>query len=490
MNDFDQFFRDRLGGERSFPRREKNWRQMSRRLDAFQAGARGGPGGRRLRFWQAAGVVAVAVSSWLFWQNRALRTENEALREQVAALQTPPTTAPVPNAGLESFAPQPAAPAAETSAAGQNLLRKQADFSATTDITLPKSAGRRDLTASTKSFSAEKTALPEDSPAEKTVLPGAAAPGAAPSSPGSANKSAQPNEPPAVPSPAVPSAVLADKAPQPSDISPVPTPDGLPAVLADSAAATASRIDSLQGPVAPRPAPDSAAVAPQPDTTTATPAPATIHPVPRPARFRVGVQASIGWPVPGEKGISLLTGQGLTAEVRLWRTLWAGISADWLRFEISADRNPPRFHLPETPFFDPFGGPPGHDYELTRVECSHRQQRYALGLRYALPLRGWLRPSLRVAHVWAQSPPAFVSYRFEDLDQHGGGGPHGNHPPEYFTQRSENQWFSNVWRFGAGLDVETKRWTFGLSADYDKSMASSDPLFDALLLRAGAAYKF
>ncbi len=184
-----------------------------------------------------------------------------------------------------------------------------------------------------------------------------------------------------------------------------------------------------------------------------------------------------------------MTGQGLLAEVRVFRSFWLGASVDWLRFEVNANRNPPRFHLPEEPLVNPPGGPPPpHPFELTKVETEQRQRRYSASLRYVAPLRGWLKPSVRVAHVWAQSPPAIVSYRFEE--SHHGGPPSGNHEPEFFTKRSGNQWFNNIWRFGAGAEVEVKNWTFGLSADYDKSFASNEPLFDALLLRAGVAYQF
>jgi hypothetical protein len=69
MSDFDKFFKEKLDEESQFPRRNKNWKVLSKRLDAFSAGLQqqGTVARSYLRYWQAAAAFAVAAASLFAW---------------------------------------------------------------------------------------------------------------------------------------------------------------------------------------------------------------------------------------------------------------------------------------------------------------------------------------------------------------------------------------------------------------------------------------
>ncbi|MBP6828704.1 MAG: hypothetical protein KA165_19205, partial [Saprospiraceae bacterium] len=103
------------------------------------------------------------------------------------------------------------------------------------------------------------------------------------------------------------------------------------------------------------------------------------------------------------------------------------------------------------------------------------------GLRYVLPVRFWLQPSVRAAYTWVRVSPELISFQFEK--------PFPNNNPEYKSKKTDAKYLDNVWRFGAGLEHETPRWVFGIWADFSKNLAGSDSGFDALLFRTGIQYR-
>jgi hypothetical protein len=212
--------------------------------------------------------------------------------------------------------------------------------------------------------------------------------------------------------------------------------------------------------------------------------PKSIEPARSPSRFQAGVQILAGLPQPQEKGISLLMGQGITAEYNLWKNLWATASADWLRFDISTEKYRPKFHPKHEPSPPEYIGPPQFKEKLVKVESAQRQQQFGLGLRYAFPTRFWVRPSVRISHSWTRVSPEILTLKYQ---KHGGG---GWPPPRYKVQKSDAQIVDNTWRFGAGLERVTPNWVFGIWADYSKSLTANDPSFDMLLFRGGVLYRF
>ena len=57
-------------------------------------------------------------------------------------------------------------------------------------------------------------------------------------------------------------------------------------------------------------------------------------------------------------------------------------------------------------------------------------------------------------------------------------------------KKLDGKWLGNTWRLGVGLEHETPRFVFALSADYSRSSGADDPLFDAVILKGGIQYKF
>lgn len=489
MKDFDEAFRDRLqeGDEtRRFPHGDRNWRQLSRRLDAFDAGLEGGHHGmRRLWIWKAAAAIALLIAGLAGWHNHALRNENSALRETTAqavdslkrAQQAPVATLPentssAPGANTMPGSGQPTKEGAFHKQ--QDIAEQPAYWKGADDQ--PLAPNDTYVQEKKKSRGAAETEAGKQwAEADRAAKIAAA-------------RKAYTRENPTEP--------LPTKTPEPLDQQIAQLRARLDSLqqlagvsIKDSASLTTTpkeavaALDLLPSTLHPIPADSSTALNHPPSVNTPLP---TIHPLQKPVRFRVGAQAVAGLVSPEEPGVSPLIGQGITAEVRVFHRLWVSASVDWLRYDVNASTYPDRFNLPYV--MPPHSGGPGphDDYELIKVESNQRQQRYALGLRYALLSRGWVRPSVRVAHVWAQTAPAYVIYHFQE-DQHW---PGGNPHTEIKTEQSERQQFANIWRFGAGLEHETRRWSFGLWADYDKSFDGSKPLFDALTARASVAYQF
>ena len=197
--------------------------------------------------------------------------------------------------------------------------------------------------------------------------------------------------------------------------------------------------------------------------------------------------ALVGWERPSQQGISLITGQGISASVALWRSsLWLTTGADWVRFEEKSNRYLTEFHAsPKPPKSFGMGGPGPDPHELLRVESQQRQRRYHLGLRYALPRWLGLRPILQAAHVWARTAPTFVQYTFDD---HGHGGP--GHKEEFITLKEGARKHQNIWQAGLGLEYDLRAaWTLSLRADYQAQADVAKPTFDAVFLRAGLEYR-
>ena len=489
MKDFDQFFKDRLEGERPHPRRDENWRQLSRRLDAFETGIQGKP--RMPRRWTrlvwqlATGVAAAATITWVASQNHALRKENLALREQLQQqTQTSPieqkTTEPASNA-ISSYtfphnapvpndASTPEAATVETPRPGTaNIatphLQKR-------PISLPQTAGsdlRRPMANDMAS-----AAISTDSPARASQTPDI---NHTESAQGSAQSTAEPviNQPENPQDPAQSTEPGAANRPASAEVALLPTlhPDSV-------------KTATGHAPALPENMRDNKASMPQASAEK------IIRPLQQPSRYRVGIQGLVGMTDPRVEGVSRLLGQSFTLEGRVWKDFWLGATVDLFHFEIDAKSLPKHFGLPENVEPYPPGGPVPHDpSRLVSVESDQKQRRFSAQLRYAVPLRGPIRPYVQAGHVWTQLPSSLAVYEFK-IDQHHGGGP-GHDPFEaskYFSRRTATRWDKNTWRLGAGVEYAAGRWAFGVSASYDKNFTANDPLFDAVLLKAGAAYQF
>lgn len=203
------------------------------------------------------------------------------------------------------------------------------------------------------------------------------------------------------------------------------------------------------------------------------------RPVPEAGCFRLGITGTAGVPLPHEKGVSLITGNGFRAEYPLTKKLWLTASADWMRFEVSTDRFVARFHHHDHP---PDSMQVGPQNKLVKVESTQRQQQFGIGLRYAPELRSWLKPSIRATYTLVRTSPETISFQFEK--------PMKNEPPEFLIQKNDAKRLNSALRLGAGVEHEAAHWVFGFWAEYSRNLAGVDSGFDALMLQGGILYRF
>lgn len=536
MSDFDQFFAEKLDQEAHYPGRAKNWNRLSQRLDAFAEGGSAANGSSQWAqwVWKAAAGALLVTSSVLLWKYAAVQKEQEQLRQQqqqleqqVAELQQRAAEAP----GIASSAPaQPVsgtaspvfpeknsgtadvpASAASSSADVTTSFTEQKSFSnaprAATPNATASTAPRKGATAVPPLFSGKKHDTAAVTPTPEQSVPTAASQSRPPQS-ASEIAAATPENP--ATSPAAPDTGQGTRQ---TDLTAVAD------ALSTSGSQTDTSAAAAASPVFPEKnsevaAVDSSAVksveggevgklveaSEHPRDTTAKPAVAAAseQPIVRPLRqrfqLRGGISALIGSEQPRQQGISLITGQGISASLSLWRSrFWLTVGADWLRFGENAERHQPEFHAFPNPPKSPWGGgggpnPKGH--ELVQVEAAHRQQRYHLGLRYELPKLLGLRPTLQAAHVWARTSPMFVEYTYEDKDP-GGPNPGPGKKFERMTVKEPARSYNNIWQLGAGVEYDlAAAWTLSLRADYQaQAGAVAAETFDALFLRAGLEYR-
>lgn len=507
MSDFDNFFREKLEEEQSFPRRNRSWKSVSKRLDAFDAG--GHIGHSVLRYWQVAAVAASLTVGVLVWKVVELGQDKKELQQELSEVRSRPSEVAEnspksevvsPKSGEERIDPIVSGRQPEVNKENQQVLSRKPEVDpakpavAVTKRETNRRESKADTTKSDMAAQAPDTVHPaiqpeqansgiSAAPENKQKPPLAPLPDAPnPSENTSANGTLK-NDTVAV----ITQMPVSDSARQ----TPVLTPE-----MKDMA------VDAIHPPI-----PDSISVnkenpgktenilEEQPEKPVVASKP---EDQPRPVRtydrVRAGAQIIGGFAIPGEKGVSMLQGQGITAAWRFWKDFSLTGSADWLRFDLKTSKFVPRFHPHHPhPYPGPHGpggpGGPGPQEELVQVEGTQRQRQLSLGLRYAVPLRFWVRPTLQVAHTWVNIAPQLLRFKFEEQHQGGPVGPGGNHDPRYFVEKTGAQRLDRVWRLGVGLERETNRWAFSIGADYVKDFSASDAMFNSVLLKAGLQYK-
>lgn len=450
MSDFDKFFAEKLGEEGQFPRREQNWRTLSKRLDAFDTGLQYEVGNLKtyLRYWQAAAVSVILVAGGLTWKVISVQNENAGLRQEVAILQKKNEDAIA--SGRTQEKTDPADP--DNYSHHDNPVFRSSKH----EVSYPpvNVAGKADQTKK----SGLNLFIEEDASASKS---GALA-----------GKQLLSGQMATDSSPPMEAADLSN----PEHLS---NPQAVAALteLPTNALETIVLVPQRKVVLIPVLQKDNAAIAN---------AAKIIKPVRPDSRFRAGVQLVAGIPQPQEEGVSLITGQGVTAEYNIWKGFWVTASADWLHFDVSTSNFHPEYHSLQDTMPPAHIGPPWFKEKLVEVESAQRQQHFGLGLRYAFPVRFWVQPSIRVAHTWTRVSPERITLKY----QHPGWPNWPPPPPKYKVWESDAHISGNIWRFGVGLEHETPNWVFGLWADYTKSYTTNAPSFDMILFRGGIQYRF
>ena len=505
MSDFDNLFREKLDEEQSFPRRNKNWNMVSKRLDAFDAG--GVSHHSYLTYWKIATLAAAIIIGVLAWKLVAVQQENARLKELSAKSE-------VDSAKSET--------SAKSEAAGKNAVKEILATESTKrgNAVIPvekaRTEGRgqpekqrsdaKEYRKSAADVPREKRAPKtekQNSTAEKAVADHLKQPAPAVSANNPADRETQHTATES-------GAEKVAQSQQPAATNPEPSSNFQKDSTTDITEATATAAqapdkqefrneESLASPAI---TPDSSAIKTpvtaaekpvaavvQPDTTAGnSKAPELIKPERTYSHVRAGAQIIGAFAVPAEQGVSMLRGQGITAAWRFWKGFSLTAAADWMRFDLNTTRFIQRFH-PHHNGPSPHGGGPGHEDMLVNVESTQRQRQLSLGLQYKLPLRFWVQPTVQVAHTWVRIDPYLISYKFEE-EYHGGpGGP--MHDPEirYQVEKTNLQRLDNIWRVGLGLQRETQRWIFSAGADYMKDVAASDAMFNSVVVKAGLQYK-
>jgi len=473
MSDFDKFFAERLNEETEFPLREKNWKALTQRLDAVGVGGTA-TAVATLSYWKAAVLGLALTTGVLVWKVVELQKENARQREKIEQQTTLPEKAPVASNDAPEedglFVPR----RDEQQATQTNRHESHSILPENASQTIPgysksqhENANRWKLSARSSSRTAAQSPDRNVSPDSKLIP---------------------------VPAPAglpVPSGELPKQAHQQETVESGTTENNNAPVTENAMAAVSE--------LAPLPQPGvSPLTIPKPEI--ARPAVVPPPPITRPyrekaGRFRAGIQGMAAIPNPLPSGVSALKGVGATVEYSPLRNVWLSLSADWLSYQVSGSKYlPPQFfHEPQPmPAKQPLPGPnppKPQPYPLVQVQGHQRIQFYNLGVRYALPVRFPIRPSVQLMHTWARFSPELYVFEFED-DKPGGPNPHP--PKQKFTLSSSasEQTISNLWRIGFGLEHETRDWVFRAGVDWVENSAASKPVFDAALVQGSVLYKF
>ncbi len=205
----------------------------------------------------------------------------------------------------------------------------------------------------------------------------------------------------------------------------------------------------------------------------------------RESRLWMGLQGVVGIPIP-RPGISLLQGASLGLEYRAFGQLWLTAAADWASYDVHHSGYLPSAFYRENPpqAFKFVLGKPPVPYPLRDVVANQRLQLLSAGLRYRLPVRFCLRPSVQIAHTWAHVSPAVYNYTFIDTLP--------STPPKVlaFSSAQSTAAYSvrGLWRFGVALERETEWWSIRLGVS--RQEAFRPDFYDAWLVQGGIWYKW
>ncbi|MBL7776351.1 MAG: hypothetical protein JNK89_10145, partial [Saprospiraceae bacterium] len=393
----------------------------------------------------------------LLWQNRELRQANRTLQEKLelqdlqSERQQQQPAIPVPGQSTPVAATPGKTPA---TAAPEN---------APAETVAPDSRFRapRSNTPAVPSFYKKQTAPASGAPADNSLT-------AAPVTAGSGTADA--GETPGTPAGTTP--VEAAGVAAPSAVAAEPATQAAWAGLAP--APTAALPEAL------------ASTRPPAGLVLPWPAPTKIKPFQeRKQRFQLGLEGLAAAAQPRESGVSWLKGIGVSAGYAPLRNLWLTAGVDWRSYSVQRMELLPKKYFHHDPPKPQQHG--NQKPELVDMKGEQRQQVYSLGLRYVVPLRFPVRPAVHLSHQWLRQAPALYVFSYDDHDPgHPNPKPHDLHQ---LAERIPGFTASNIWSMGVSLEYDTPAWVFRAGVDWQEGSLATPPTFDALVLRAGLAYK-
>ncbi len=206
----------------------------------------------------------------------------------------------------------------------------------------------------------------------------------------------------------------------------------------------------------------------------------------RDSRLWLGLQGTAAWSVP-RPGLSVMQGAGVSAEYRFLGQWWLTGAVDWLSYDVHhSDYLPAAFYREKPPqAFKVVIGKPPVPHPLHDVVGNQRLRYISAGVRYRLPVRFWLRPSIQVAHTWAHVSPSIYNYTFIDTLP-------GLPPKQTYaitvSQSTSGYAVRGLWRLGFALEHEANEWALRFGAL--RQEAFREHFYDAWLLQAGLWYKW
>jgi hypothetical protein len=196
-----------------------------------------------------------------------------------------------------------------------------------------------------------------------------------------------------------------------------------------------------------------------------------------PKGLNIGINGTTGRHTPIIAGVKAILGKGVSADLNVTRRLSIGMQVDWVSSEFEFKKPPPRshVHLPDTPFH------PIHE-RLEKIDGMLYSRIIGGNFQYKLTTQSWVNPYVKASYSWSKVTPKFIDFEFRDNNT-------GNKlrrplPP------MPSEVNKNLVSVGIGLEKNIGRWGINASLDYYKDLSSTDNKTDDMaLLRGGVKYR-
>jgi hypothetical protein len=205
----------------------------------------------------------------------------------------------------------------------------------------------------------------------------------------------------------------------------------------------------------------------------------------------IGVNGVSNHFLPRLRGVENSRGFGLAAQMNLTKQFSLTVNADFLTTEFELRNTPNAGHLPRgagrpKDWRDTSRRPPRPNFDLNKAQCENQSRFVSVGLRYTLPIKTMIQPSIFIGHTWRKTEEFDIRFQFKDPIS-----------DEIATtvEVVPTERIANIWQLGLAFEKSLKRFTFGLSAEYQKDFSGvtlpngQNIVADAAILRGGIKYR-